>query len=284
MARMRSHREGYTRRRPRDRNRARAEAAGGASGLTVAGLDADNIDQNPDQYIGEVFQGAVLKDIVVPDSVAAGGEVLVTGTVKYDFATRVVTTRGMRVRAEGPTVGENAVESWEGIQGGDTRNFALTLPAPADPDQTMVFKLHGEATSLFSGWETHDTEGPYRIEVVSKQEQQTRDALDYTPFALGGAGAGYALAGSTGAYSPMQGALAGAAVGVGYHGLRQRGVQFVPTVDIDTTTLAAVGLAGVGVAMALNSSGASGVLGPLGGAAGSAVEAGRSAVRSARGR
>lgn len=284
MARTRSHREGYQRRRPRHRNRATTETASGASGLNFAGVDNRAVEQDPSQYIGELFKGAVLSDVSVPDSVEAGGSLTVTGKVRFDSPTQVIFTVGMRVRAEGPTIGDNAMQRWNSIQHGNVRHFSLTLPAPESAGQTMVFTLTGESTTMTGGWTQGTTEGPFRVDVVSESEQKTREALDYTPFLVGGAGAGYALAGVSSGYTPMQGAVAGAALGMGYRGLRKRGVRFIPSVEIDQTTLAAVGLAGIGIAVALNSSGMSDVLGPLGSAAGSAVDAGRSAVGSARGR
>lgn len=251
----------------------------GGEEINLVGVDGQQVESNPQQYIGEVFKGAHFRKLSVPDTVRAGGTIKVKGVVHFDSPTQVVFTVGMRVRAFGPSLQEDVIERYRNIQHCNARAFTLEIPAPETVGQTVTFNVAGESTTVTGDWDTGDQRGPFRVKTVSSGEKTTEQAVSVAPYAAAGAGAGYLVNQIRGGPTNLRLIGAGAAAGVG---LKTFGPD-LSTIDINfpTTEIAVLGGTAAALAILLNSTGASDVLGAGGEVAGSAISGAGSAARGA---
>jgi len=245
---------------------------------TLVGVDPSRVESDPDTFFGEVFKGATFTKLNVPDRVAAGDDIRVTGVVKFDAPSVVITTRGMRVRASGPGLQTDISERYTNIQHGNTRAFSITIPTPSDAGSTVAFSMNGESTTLTGDWRTDETTGPFRVDVVTQGEAAASTALGYGPWIAAGAGAGYLVDAFRGGPRNLRLIAAGGGLGAAGKTLLPRLSTF--DFQFPTTEVAVLGGTAAALAVLLNSTGASGVLGATGDVAGSAISTAGDAVRS----
>lgn len=242
-------------------------------GSRLLGATNEDIENDPEQFFGELFQGAHFRSVGVPSSAEAGGTVTVTGTVHFDAPTVVVTTRGVRVRVRNTSTGETRTQSFENVQHCQTRDFSIDLPVPDSPGNNMALVIEAEHSKPLGGWSLDTTDGPHRVSILTEDEQQRQNLLGYAPWALGGGGAGLLVSSARGGGNRAAFTVGGAAAGVGLKTLAGGDGNLIP--NVDPLPVLAVGAGLAGVAFFLQSSGASEVLEPVGSAAGSAVSGAR---------
>lgn len=276
------------RERPAAQNGSRARGGEGANvlrfpggePLRVAGVDSTSVAENPDNFRGEVFKGPHFRELNVPSDALQGDTVRVTGIVHLDNVGVVISNREVRVRVDGPSLNEPRIESVGKLSHCQTRSFQVEVPTPNTPDEQLALTVKSQSRTPPGGWYTGENAGPFRVNINTQQQQRRATARQFAPFVVGGAGVGGALASLTDE-SVGTLALAGGAVGAGSKVVLDQtgGVNFpsFPTQDV-----AVAGGAALAIALLLNTTGASDVLGPAGEIAGSALDRGRKAVESAR--
>lgn len=242
----------------------------------VHGVDMERVRSNPDEFVGELAKGAQIKSIDIPSEVVAGGTIQITGELLFDNIGVVISGRDCRIKVEGPSLSEPRYQTFEDLTHGNTRTFSIEVPVTAPADSSMAFSVKAQS-NVYGNWATGQTHGPVRLNVYSAEEKRTRDRLDVIPYAVGGAGAGYAAGSVLENRNPTNLAVAGAAVGVGAKSLGDKGVQFLPSMEFPTTKVAVLGGTAVALALLLNSTGVSEVLQPAGEAAGGAISTARDA-------
>lgn len=253
----------------------------GGEPLRVAGVDSNSVAANPDDFRGEVFKGPHFRQLNVPSDALQGDSVRVTGIVHLDNVGVVISDREVRVRVDGPSLNEPRIESVGKLSHCQTRSFQVEVPTPNTADEQLALTVKAQSKTPPGGWYTGETGGPFRVNINTQQQQRRASARKFAPFVIGGAGVGGALA-TLSDESVGTLALAGGAVGAGSKVvLDQTGGVSLPS--FPTTDVAVAGGAALAIALLLNTTGASDVLGPAGEIAGSAIDRGRKAVESASG-
>lgn len=222
---------------------------------TPASIDPDRF--NEASAIPEVFNGAVLDDLSIPTTVAAGDVLTVSGRVTLDCP---LCSSDREVRVVAVTDDSEYIDNVGELSGRDifggnqSARFSIDIPAPSEPGQTINVRLKAQRNPPVGGWETDNTHGPVQVTTVGQGEQTARSALTYAPWAAGGGAVGYGAATFAGR-SPVGGAVAGVGAGVATKLITEqtRG-DILP--DFPTTeVLALAGLLGAG-ALFLSTSGA----------------------------
>lgn len=247
------------------------------------GLDDAAVEENPDQFFGELFRGAHFQKLNKSSSVPAGGTIRVSGVVHFDAPSVIITSRGMRVRVSSPQLSQDYTQRFTDIQHCNSRRFSFDFPVPDNPGSRFSFSVTAESTKATGGWRTDSTRGPFNVQIQTETAATVTEGFTLIPAAAAGAGISYA--GNrfldTG-YRDRTVAAAGAGAGVAY---KKFGPPlpsiggFVP--DVSNTQLALVAAATFGAAYLLQSSGAAGILQPVGETAGGVIDAGRQAAGSA---
>lgn len=276
--------------RNRERSPRSSRSRRGQYGLEAAdssgeflGFDQEKVEQNPDQFFGELFQGAHFRSVNLPERAAAGEEITISGRVHFDAPTQVVTTVGMRVRISSPSLSEDITQRFRSIKHCNERRFSLQVPVPEAAGKKFTYTVHAESTKLLGGWRTDSVRGPINLDILSSTENAVADGFNLLPYIAGGAGAGYVANQAFGDPRRSREYLVGGALfGAGFK-------RYGPALSVDiptpSNTQLALGAAIVlGSVVLLNQSGLSGVLSASGEAAGSAIRAGTDAVKSATNR
>lgn len=275
------------RERPAAQNGSRARGGEGANvlrfpggePLRVAGVDSTSVAEDPDQFRGEIFKGPHFKQLNVPSDALQGDTVRVTGIVHLDNVGVTISNRAVRVRVDGPSLNEPRIQEVDKLSHCQDRSFQIEVPTPTSAGEQLALTVKAQSKTPPRGWYTGETEGPFRININTQQQQRRASARKFAPFVIGGAGVGGALA-SLSDESVGTLAVAGGAVGAGSKVvLDQTGGFTLPS--FPTTDVAVAGGAALAIALLLNTTGASDVLGPAGEIAGSAIDRGRQAVESA---
>jgi hypothetical protein len=246
-----------------------------------AGVPQEQLEQNPDEYFGELFRGAHFRGISTPKYVNGGSGITVQGKVHFDAPSVVITTRGMRVRVESPALDRDYTQQFSSISHCNERSFSVRIPVPDTPGRKFPYTVYAESTKATGGWRTDTVVGPVNAEILSDTEARAATVIDYTPAVAAGAGLGYAGASVTGREDQRNAlAVAGGAAGALY---KRYGAPFQFNIPTPSNTQLALGSVLVlGSAYLLNSTGAADVLSATGEAAGSAIDAGRQAASQLR--
>lgn len=189
-------------------------------GLTGVGGDGARrtpASLSPDTFssadaIPEVFNGAVMSRLSVPEVVAVGGTIEITGRVAFD-CTLCPTDHEVRVIAT-TSDGDSRTDNVGALSGrGGAADFRILLPAPLEQKQIEV-RLKAEHRDPLGGWATTDNEGPFVVNVTTAGGKVAAQLSDFAPFVVGGVALG-----AGGAHvldrSRVGGGVAGAGVGVG---------------------------------------------------------------------
>jgi hypothetical protein len=252
----------------------------------VVGVSDQRIKNDPDQFVGELFQGATFSSLNKPNAYPAGGTVRVSGTMRLDMPQTPITKRGMRVRISSPAFSRDYTQRFRGIQHGTTRQFSLDIPVPDAPGERFAYTVRGERTELLSlgdeNWAIDTTRGPFNVQIQSEAGATITNSFTYLPYVFAGAGIGVG-ADALGDLptTQLQSTLFGGAAGAIFK-------QFGPSLGVNvgniipnvSTTKLAIGTAGVfGAAYLLRSTGASEILEPVGETVGAAASVGSAAAQ-----
>jgi len=249
---------------------------------SFVGVNEQRIEDNPDQFFGELFQGATFTTLNTPNAYPADGTVRVSGTVKFDAPSVTFTTRGMRVRISSPSFDQDYTQRYRGISHGNTRNFAINIPVPDAPGERFAYTVRAESTKLIGGWRTDSTRGPFNVQIQSEAGATISNSFTFLPYVFAGAGVGLgADALGNLPTSRLQTTLFGGAAGAVFKQFGSSlGVNVGNIVPNVSTTRLAIGTAGVfGAAYLLRSTGASEILEPVGETVGAAASVGSAAAQ-----
>lgn len=169
-------------------------------------VGVDNSQDNPDV---PGFKGAHYRTVSVPPFATPGENITITGAVHYENLGRVVSPIPVRAKIESPAFNEPRFSETYNLTHCQTRTINFNIPARGNPGQQIAVTLKAQNKTAI-GWQTTDTVGPRRVEVLSKDEAQNRRFLGFIPYAAGGAIAGTLLSDNG-----TSGALVGAAAGAG---------------------------------------------------------------------
>jgi hypothetical protein len=253
---------------------------------SFVGVNEQRIEENPDQFVGELFQGATFTTLNKPNVYPAGTDVRVSGTLKLEMPQTPITKRGMRVRISSPAFSRDYIQRFRGIQHGNTRQFSVNIPVPDAPGERFAFTLRAERTELLSlggeSWETDTTRGPFNVQIQSEAGATISNSFTFLPYVFAGAGIGLG-ADALGDLptSQLQSTLFGGAAGAVFKQFGSSlGVNVGNIVPNVSTTRLAIGTAGVfGAAYLLRSTGASEILEPVGETVGAAASVGSAAAQ-----
>jgi len=251
----------------------------GGEPLRIAGLERGDVADNPQDYVGEVFKGAHFRELNVPSNALRGDTLTITGVIHLDNVGVQIGKRALRVKVNGPSLNEPRIVETDSLSHCQTRPFSVDIPTPTDAGEKMALTV--KAQSKVGTWNTTETEGPFRVNINTREQQRRANAKEYAPYVLGGAGVGGALASLTGQNAGRL-ALAGGAVGAGSKVVlgQTTGISFP---SFPTQEVAVAGGAALSIVLLLNQTGVADVLAPAGEAAGSAIDTARQAVESGSG-
>lgn len=249
--------------------------------VDFAGVDESNLNPNSERYFREFFNGTHFRKLSVPSSAAAGDTIVVEGVAHYDDLSSIVSNRGIRVRVSGPGLSRDYIQSFEKVNHCNTRTFRIEIPAPQQAGQTVALNVRGETKTPTGNWLENSFEGPFRVNIVTQSQRALDGALEFAPYALGGATVGYAYDNFSNQGAPLRYAGIGAGVGATSKVLVD---QFGPTqFNIPTTQLAVAGGVMLAATALLQSTGASDVLSSIGESAGGAISRAGDALPGDRG-
>lgn len=235
------------------------------------GFDTDNVLQNSDDFVGELFQGAHFRSVNVPNRAPAGGTITISGRVHLDNPGRALSGQDIRVRVESPALNAPEIQTFQQVKHCQERPFNIEIPAPQSEGQVSV-TVKGQQKTI-AGWQTGERVGPKMVDVVPEDEYQAGQLAGLLPYAAVGGGAGFIYGRGSGQTARF--ALAGSAVGAGVgFGVNQSGFQ-LPNIP-----LWGIAAAGVGIAALVSTTGLGDVLQPAGERVGQAIEGGRRRVES----
>lgn len=168
-------------------------------------VGVDNTTDDPDV---PGFKGAHFRTVSVPPFATPGENVTITGAVHYDNLGRVVSPIPVRAKIESPAFNEPRYSREYNLTHCQTRTVSFNIPAQGNPGQQLAVTVKAQNKTAI-GWQTTDSVGPRRIELLSEDEAQERRLLGFVPYAAGGAIAGTVL-GDGETSSTVVGAAAGA--------------------------------------------------------------------------
>ena len=199
-----------------------------------------------------IWDGAQIDTLDVPDTMAAGGQLAVSGTLSFDFgpvqgpvfprdARITVRAGGDQVSTDLPAMGRQ-----------ETRSWTVTLRPNSVAGQSLDVVVEAEGDGVIKGWQPVDTRQG-RVSVQSEQQQQADRAFRYLPWVVIGGGAGAAYSSFQYGTVETPPVLGGAAAGVITRQYGERVGFPVPSLpDIPTEELAIVGGVALAGALLLN--------------------------------
>jgi hypothetical protein len=180
---------------------------------------AKSMDGDPPDIVGlqsggeeletQAFKGAHYRTTNAPESVTPGGNATITATLHYDNLGRVISPIPVRGKLESPALRSPKYTREYNLTHCQTRPVALDMPITGSAGQTIAATLKAQNKTAI-GWQTTDTVGPLRIDIVSEGDKVQQQIFNYAPYAGIGGAAG-ALISDNG----TSGAALGAAVGGG---------------------------------------------------------------------
>jgi hypothetical protein len=179
---------------------------------------AKSMDGDPPDIVGlqatgdeletQAFKGAHYRTTNAPESVTPSGNATITATLHYDNLGRVISPIPVRGKLESPALRSPKYTREYNLTHCQTRPVSLDLPITGSPGQTIAATLKAQNKTAI-GWQTTDTVGPLRIDIVSEGDKFNQELLNYAPYAgVGGAAGG--LLSDNGTSGALLGAVAGA--------------------------------------------------------------------------
>jgi len=239
------------------------------------GIDAHREEFDPDDYVGELFQGAHFQSLDVPATAATGGSITITGVVHLDNPGVVISSRWVRVLVESPMLSSPKEVVFRDLKHCHTKPFAIEVPISGTPGQQAALTVKAQSKT-YGGWATGETRGPERVNILTQDQKQREDLIKYVPWVVGGAGVGVGYNNLTGGTDPRTYALGGAAMGIGAKVANENYSVRIP--EFPTTQVAVVGGALLAATLFLNTTGAGGVLRQGSGLVSDVAGAARSAI------
>jgi len=191
---------------------------------------------------GVIWDAGNLRGVSAPDRIAAGESVRISGRLDTDYSPvsgMLFFPVDMRIRVTGG--GDSTTVRLDDVQAKDGRTFEATITPNIQPGESAQITVRAEADDYLSGWTNVDTTSvPVRGQTES--EQQVDDALDYAPWAIGGA-----VVGSTysryqyGRVNPQYGLIGAGAGVVGREYAMRQGITLPSVPDLPRTELALIG-------------------------------------------
>lgn len=196
-----------------------------------------------DEFDPSLVQGAHFRSVDVPEVSSTGETVTVTGILHYDNVASPISEKQCRVVLESPSLNQPVMSSRFSLSHCQTSAFAVDIPITGQQGQTVAVTLKAQNNTV-AGWQTTETRGPFRIEIVGQGQKVVTQGLNYLPYAAAGAGVGYATAINGSSGEQAANAVLGAGAGVvGKEAVDQLDFNFnFPTVPV----LATAGLLGAG--------------------------------------
>lgn len=270
----------------------RSAGTGGGTGSTPAntdealsgqfvGVSDQQVEENPDQFFGELFRGAHFRKLKKPTAYRAGGVATISGVVHFDAPSVQLTSRGMRVRITSPNLEQDYTQRFRDIRHCNERSFSINIPVPDSPGSRFSYTVVAESTKLSGGWRDDSREGPFNVEIQGATGAAITRGFGYIPSAAIGAGIGLGVNRAAGlGYGRLASGGIGAAAGIFYN-------EYAPPIslgglvpDVSNVQLGLLAAATFGSVLLLERSGASEILQPAGEAAGAALQGGVDAARS----
>lgn len=247
-------------------------------GPLIAGVNRSEIQDNPDRYLGEIYKGAHFESLNIPETAVAGGEVTISGVVHFDSPHTVITTVGMRVVVDSPSLNEPITEEYSNIQHCNSRAFSIKVPVPDSPGSQLAVTVKGQSTSLTGGWQDGAVRGGNRIDILTEDGVRKQQIQDYIPWAVAGAGMGVGTNQQLEYTDNTRAAVSGAVLGAGSKLLWDSTGPIGFDFDVPTTEIAVIGGSALAVTLLLERTGVASVLGATGDVAGTAIETTKGAV------
>lgn len=168
------------------------------------------------EFDPQINQGAHFPDQpFVPNPVVAGSTITISGQLHFDCPVCTV-QRECRVEVEASHLSEPIQQNLGKFGNCETQNFAIQLPVPDSPGAQIAITVNAQRNPPLGGWQTDDSFGPRRVDVVTQAQKTTRELIEFVPWVVGGGVAGFALSEAS-PRVPRNRAVAGG-VGVGAAG------------------------------------------------------------------
>lgn len=191
---------------------------------------------------GPIWDNGSLREVSAPDRIAAGETVRISGRLISDYspvAGLVFFPVDMRIRITGPGVEETV--RLDQVQAQDERSWEKAVTPTIQPGQSAQLTVRAEADDYLSGWTNVDT-ASVSVRGQTESQEQIDNALDYAPWAIGGA-----VVGSTysryqyGRVTPQYGLIGAGAGVVGREYAMRQGITLPSVPDFPRTELALIG-------------------------------------------
>lgn len=145
------------------------------------------------EFDPQINQGAHFPDQpFIPEVAVAGSTITISGELHFDCPVCTV-QRECRVEVEASHLADPIHENLGKFNNCETRNFAIQVPIPNSPGAQIAITVNAQRNPPLGSWQTDDSTGAQRVDVVTQAQKTTRELVAFTPWVVGGGVAGYAL-------------------------------------------------------------------------------------------